>query len=384
MRVVIAIDSFKGSTDTFETAGAVANGIRRVYKDADIVCLPLADGGEGTVQAIVSAKNGQICVASATDPLGNKIDASYGMADKTAIIEMSSASGLPLVPKEKRNPLFTTTYGTGELIKDAIEKGCRNFIIGIGGSATNDGGIGMLQALGFELLDENGEEVPFGALGVSKIKKINTSNKLPELDQCHFEVACDVKNILCGDNGCSAVYGPQKGATFEMVKDMDAWLEAFATLSAQTLGKDYSKTEGTGAAGGLGFALVSYLGAALRSGIDIVTEAIGLDECVKNADVVITGEGRMDSQTAMGKAPIGVAKIAKKHGKIVIAIAGSITNDAKECNDHGIDAIFPIVKSPCTLEYAMDKENAKNNLADTAEQIFRLVASLLSAKKEKK
>lgn len=373
MKVVIAIDSFKGSTDTFETSKAIAQGIKKVYKDAQITTLPLADGGEGTVSAIVSAKGGKMCRAKVSDPLGNKIDASYGIVDKTAIIEMSSASGLPLVPEEKRNPLFTTTYGTGELIKDAIDKGCRNFIIGIGGSATNDGGVGMLSALGFEFLDDNEKEVPLGARGLEKIAKINTHSALSVLKECRFEVACDVKNVLCGKTGCSAVYGPQKGATPKMVEDMDKWLGEYAKLSECVLGKDFSQIEGTGAAGGLGFAFVAYLGATLRSGIDIVTEAIGLDKCVKNADIVITGEGRMDSQTAMGKAPIGAAKIAKKYNKTVVAIAGSITDDAKECNNHGIDAIFPIVKSPCTLEFAMDKERAKMNLTDTAEQIFRLI-----------
>ena len=376
MKAVIAIDSFKGSVDTFEASEAIANGIKKVYKNAQITTLPLADGGEGTVSAIVSARGGRMCQARVSDPLGNKIDASYGMVDKTAIIEMSSASGLPLVPVERRNPLFTTTYGTGELIRDAIEKGCRNFIIGIGGSATNDGGVGMLMALGFEFLDENGSDVPLGARGLEKIAKINTHSALSVLKECKFEVACDVKNILCGENGCSAVYGPQKGATPEMVKDMDKWLASYAELSKSVLGKDFSSIEGTGAAGGLGFAFVAYLGATLRSGIDIVTEAIGLDECVKSADIVITGEGRMDSQTAMGKAPVGVARIAKKYNKKVIAIAGSITRNAKECNSHGIDAIFPIVKSPCTLEDAMDKETAKANLTDTAEQIFRLIMAI--------
>ena len=376
MKVVIAVDSFKGSLSTSEASGSIAEGILRVYKSVEITRLPLADGGEGTARAITEAREGQMQQVSVCGPLGEKVIAEYGLVrdEGLAIIELASASGLTLVPEGKRNPLYTTTYGVGELIRHAIkENNARRLIIGIGGSATNDGGAGMLQALGVELLDQNDKPIEKGACGLATLSKIRLDNMLKELSECEIKVACDVKNPLCGENGASAVYGPQKGATPQAVADMDAWLSNFARLTSTLIGADNSCIEGTGAAGGIGFALVSYLGAKLCSGIDIVNEAIGLDEYVRNADVVITGEGRLDSQSCMGKAPVGVAKVAKKYGKTTIAIAGSVSNDAREANKHGIDAIFPIVKSPCTLDYAMDKENAKANLSDTAEQIFRLI-----------
>lgn len=378
MKVVIAIDSFKGSLSTNEASSAVASGIRKVYENAEIITLPLADGGEGTVNAIVQGTSSCLHKVSVCGPLGEKVDAEYGiMSDgKTAIVEMASSSGLTLVPPEKRNPLFTTTYGVGEVIKDAISKGCRSFIVGIGGSATNDGGAGMLQALGFGLYDNDGNSIALGAKGLESLEKIDTCGAISELSECTFNIACDVTNPLCGVNGASAVFGPQKGATPEMVKSLDKWLSNFAELTEKKLGKNFASIPGTGASGGLGFAFVAYLGATLRSGIDIVTEAVGLEECVKNADVVITGEGRVDAQTAMGKAPAGVAKIAKKYGKTVIALAGSVAKDAYECNSHGIDSIFPIVKSPCTLEDAMNADTAKANLSDTAEQIFRLIKAV--------
>ena len=378
MKVVIAIDSFKGSLSTNEASSAVASGIRKVYENAEIITLPLADGGEGTVNAIVQGTHSCLHKVSVCGPLGEKVDAEYGiMSDgKTAIVEMASSSGLTLVPPEKRNPLFTTTYGVGEVIKDAIAKGCRSFIVGIGGSATNDGGAGMLQALGFGLYDKDGNSIALGARGLESLEKIDTSDAISELGECTFNIACDVTNPLCGANGASAVFGPQKGATPETVKSLDKWLSNFAELTEKKLGKNFASIPGTGASGGLGFAFVAYLGATLRSGIDIVTEAVGLEECVKNADIVITGEGRVDAQTAMGKAPAGVAKIAKKYGKTVIALAGSVAKDAYECNSHGIDSIFPIVKSPCTLEDAMNADTAKANLSDTAEQIFRLIKAV--------
>lgn len=375
MKVTVAIDSFKGSLSTFGASSAIEEGIKRVYNDAEVIKSPLADGGEGTVEAIVSATGGEMVTVSVTGPLGVKIDASYGFITdtKTAVIEMSAAAGITLVSDAERNPLNTTTYGVGEMIADAIARGCRKFIIGIGGSATNDGGIGMLQALGFEFLNERGSQVPYGAKGLENIRTINIENAMPELKECEFCVACDVKNTLCGDNGCSAIYGPQKGATPEMIEDMDMWLRDYARLTKEVLPESDANAEGTGAAGGMGFALLSYLGATLSSGVDLVIKETGLEDYVKTCDLVITGEGRLDGQSYMGKAPIGVAKLGKKYGKTVIAFSGCVTDDARVCNEHGIDAFFPILKAPCSLEEAMNVDNAYKNLRDTAEQALRLI-----------
>ena len=372
-KVIIAIDSFKGSLSTFQSGNAVKDGILSVYPDAEIIISPIADGGEGTVDAIISATEGRMVSVDVSDPLGRNVTANYGIADKTAIIEMSAAAGITLIDESERNPLNTTTFGVGEMIKDAIERGCRKFVVGIGGSATNDGGIGMLQALGFEFLDKDGAQVAKGAKGLKDIVCIKTENALPQLKECEFCVACDVKNTLCGDNGCSAVYGPQKGATPEMIKDMDKWLSEYAKLTKTVLPDSDADAPGTGAAGGMGFALMSYLNGKLESGIDIVIKETELEKHIKNADVVITGEGRLDGQSYMGKAPIGVAKLAKKYGKTVIAFSGAVTEDAVKCNEHGIDAFFPIVRKPCTLEDAMDCDNAYKNLKDTTIQVFRLI-----------
>lgn len=377
MKITVAIDSFKGSLSTFQAGKAIEQGIKRVYENADVVISPIADGGEGTVDAVVGAAGGELVTVDVTDPLGERVKAVYGYIPqtKTAVIEMSAAAGITLVPEKKRNPLYTTTYGVGELIMHAISKGCRKFLVGIGGSATNDGGIGMLQALGFEFLDKNGKQVPFGAAGLSEIKEIKTGNAEKLLSQCSFCVACDVKNPLCGENGCSAVYGPQKGAPPEMIKDMDTWLGNYASLTKKVLPKSDAETPGTGAAGGLGFAFLSYLPAELRSGIELVILETGLEEHIKDSDVVITGEGRLDGQSYMGKAPVGVASLAKKYAKPVIAFSGCVTKDATGCNKHGIDAFFPILRAPCTLSEAMDCDNAYRNLADTAEQVLRLIGT---------
>ena len=277
------------------------------------------------------------------------------------------------MPDEKRNPLYTTTYGVGEVIKDAISKGCRRFIVGIGGSATNDGGIGMLQALGYGFLDKEGKQVPFGARGLEVLEEITDTYVLPELAECEFRVACDVTNILCGEEGCSAVFGPQKGATPSMIMQMDKWLEKYAALAEKKCTKVNANQAGTGAAGGLGFAFLSFTNAVLESGIKIVLEETSLEKYMENADIVITGEGRLDGQTAMGKAPVGVARLAKKHNIPVIAFAGSVTKEAIACNQNGIDAFFPILRGVTTLEDAMKPENAKANMADTVEQVFRLL-----------
>lgn len=375
MKVVIAIDSFKGSLSTFQAGEAISDGIKKVYPDAEVKVSPLADGGEGTVEAIIGAMNGRLESLNVCGPLVDTVRADYGIIpeSKTAIMEMASAAGITLIDAEKRNPLYTTTYGVGEMIADAAKKGCREFIVGIGGSATNDGGTGMLAALGIEFLDKNGEPIKAGAQGLRDLAEIRTDKLMPEVKESHFCIACDVKNILCGESGCSAVYGPQKGADEKMIADMDGWLRNYAELTKTVNSKADESFPGTGAAGGLGFAFLSYLNSELKPGIDIVIEATRLEEYVKDADIVVTGEGRLDGQSYMGKAPIGVAKLAKKYGKNVIAFSGCVTEDAVICNDHGIDAFFPILREPCTLQDAMDTDNAYRNLKNTAEQVFRLI-----------
>ena len=375
MKVCIAIDSFKGSLSTFEAGEAAKRGVKAAYPKAEITVAPLADGGEGTVEAIVSASGGEMVEVSVTGPLGKRVKASYGTIaeTKTAIIEMASAAGLTLVPEKDRNPLHTTTYGVGELILDAMNRGCRKFIIGIGGSATNDGGVGMLSALGVAFLDKNGSPIKPGAAGLRDIVEIRTDAMPKELAKCRFSVACDVKNPLCGEQGCSAVYGPQKGATPMTVADMDKSLKKYAALTKKIFPKADPDLPGAGAAGGLGFAFTAYLGAKLRPGIDLVIEATGLGEKIKEADVVVTGEGRLDGQSAMGKAPVGVAKLAKKQGKLVIALAGSIGDGAERCHAKGIDAHFPIQRAPISLSEAMKPDVAKRNIALAAEEAFRLI-----------
>ena len=374
MKTVIAMDSFKGSISSLEAGNAVSAGIRRVFSDADIIIKPVADGGEGTTEALVSGLNGRLCEAEVSDPLGRKIAAKYGvLPNNTVVIEMASASGLTLLTGNECDPTLTTTFGTGELILSAIRNGYRNFIIGIGGSATNDGGIGCLQALGFGMLDDNGRQVGFGAEGLSQLVEINDTNVTPELKDCSFKVACDVTNPLCGENGCSAVFAPQKGAKSEMIPIMDRYLRNFADLTKMYNATASPDTPGTGAAGGLGFSLMYYLNAEFESGVDLIINETKLVDAIKEADVVITGEGCLDSQTAMGKAPIGIARIAKKYNKPVIAFGGAVKSGAELCNQNGIDAYFPILRTVSTLEQAMDKSNAYHNLADTAEQVFRTV-----------
>ncbi len=374
-KIVVAIDSFKGSLSTFEAGKAIEEAAKEVYENVEVSISPIADGGEGTVEAIISATNGELVKTVVCNPLGEKIEAIYGFIPhtKTAIIEMSAAAGITLIKESERNPMYTTTFGVGEMILDAISKGCRKFLIGIGGSATNDGGVGMLQALGFEFLDEEGKQVSLGAKGIKDIVKIKTENAAKELKECSFCVACDVKNVLCGEYGCSAIYGPQKGATPEMIKDMDLWLENYAYLTKEVIPNSDANIPGTGAAGGLGFALLSYLNASLMSGIELVMKETDLESHIKDADLVVTGEGRLDGQSYMGKAPVGVATLAKKYRKPVIAFSGCVTDDAVGCNEHGIDAFFPIVRKPCALDEAMNVDNAYKNLKDTACQVFSLI-----------
>jgi glycerate kinase len=375
-KVVFAIDSFKGSLTSLEAGQAAAEGLHRVFPEAEAVVVPVADGGEGTVEALTEGLGGRLVTATVDNPLGRPVEAAYGLIEdrKTAVIEMSAAAGITLLTAEERNPMNTTTYGVGQLILDAIRRGCRHFLIGIGGSATNDGGIGMLEALGFGFYDESGNPVSRGGKGLDPLHRISVENAEPTLAECTFRVICDVTNPLCGEKGCSAVYGPQKGATPEIVRHMDGRLKAYAALTKSILPHADENAPGAGAAGGLGFAFLSYLNATLHKGIDLVLSEIGIEDEIRNADMVITGEGRLDGQTVMGKTPVGVARIAKKHGKPVIALAGSVAPEAIACNGAGIDAFFPILRRIVTLEDAMKTENAHRNMADTAEQAFRLLA----------
>ncbi|MFR1707307.1 MAG: glycerate kinase [Clostridium sp.] len=378
MKIVISIDSLKGSLTSIEAANAIKDGILNVDSNSEIKIMPLADGGEGTVDALVEGMNGESEIVSVTGPVVEKVNAKYGILKETntAIIEMAQASGFALVPPNLRNPLKTTTYGVGEIIKSAIEKGCRNFIVGIGGSATNDAGVGMLQALGYEFYDEDDKLVGFGGQVLNKIKRINSSNRLKELENCTFKIACDVTNPLYGKNGAAYIYGPQKGATPEMVEELDMGLRNFAQVVEKEMKMDIANVEGAGAAGGLGFAFLGFLNSKLESGIKIILEEIKLEEALKGADLVITGEGRLDNQTAMGKAPIGVTKLAKKHGVKVIALAGCTTDDATKCNEEGIDAYFSIINTAMTIEEAVNRETAIKNMTSTMTQVFRLIKAI--------
>ena len=378
MKIVVAIDSFKGSLSSIEAGSAAKSGIERAGL-ADVTVMPLADGGEGTTEALVEGLGGTYVSAVVTGPLGGSVNAVYGILGdgRTAVMEMARASGIMLVVRIKLDRSKATTYGVGEMILDAAGRGCREFIIGIGGSATTDGGAGMLQALGFEITDEKGENIRPGIRDLDRIADITPKNVPKVLKECHFSIACDVKNPLCGENGAVWIYGPQKGVREEEKDIFDRKMKHFADKTQEYTGADHRTAPGAGAAGGLGYAFLSYLpNAELKSGIDIVLEAVGLEQELKDADLVITGEGRLDHQTAMGKAPVGVARLAKKYGVKVFAFAGSVSRDASECNSAGIDAFFPIVRGVTTLEEAMDPENAKENMALSVEQVIRAVGVL--------
>ena len=378
MKVVVAIDSLKGSLTSLAAGNAIKQGVLKAVPDAEVCVCPLADGGEGTVETLTLGMGGRLEKILVTGPLGKLVECTYGILAerKTAIVEMAGAAGLTLVPNQERDPMSTTTYGVGEVIKDAVQKGCRHFIVGIGGSATNDGGVGMLQALGYGMLDENRRPVSFGAKGLRDLAEIDDTHVLPELKDCTFCIACDVTNPLCGERGASAVYGPQKGATPAMILQMDQWLADYAKLAAKKFPKADPKLAGTGAAGGVGFAFLTFTNAVLKSGIQIVMEETKLEEYIKDADFVVTGEGRLDAQTVMGKAPVGVARIAKQYEKPVLAFAGCVSEDACICNDNGIDAYFPILQRIVSQQEAMEPKNAEKNMTAMAEQVFRLIARL--------
>lgn len=380
MKVVIAMDSMKGSMTSMEAGNAAKAGVLMAHQEAQVVVKPLADGGEGTTDALLEGMGGKRIDLMVTGPMANPVAASYGvLADgKTAVMEIAQAAGITLV-SGKKDPLRATSRGVGEMIADALQRGCRSFIIGIGGSATNDGGIGMLKALGFSFYDAEEKEIGEGAAALKQVRRIDASRKLPALSECSFRIACDVENPLCGPMGATYIYGPQKGASAEMLEDLDLGMASYAQAAKKQGFGDCAGLAGAGAAGGLGFAFVSFLGGALTPGIALVMEAANLQKELQAADIVITGEGRMDAQTAMGKAPVGVASLAKKiwgnDGKHrrVLAFAGSVAREARACNQAGIDAFFPIVRGVTTLEEAMDGAIARQNLTDSVEQVFRLL-----------
>ncbi|CAI1888713.1 glycerate kinase [Serratia liquefaciens] len=368
-KVVIAPDSFKESLSALEVAEAIERGFRQIFPQVQYVKLPMADGGEGTVDSMVAATGGEIVRVTVTGPLGQPVQAFYGLLGEgeTAVIEMAAASGLHLAPKAQRDPRMTTSYGTGELILAALERGVKTIILGIGGSATNDGGAGMMQALGARLLDENRQALPPGGAALAQLAYIDLSGVDPRLQQVNITAACDVDNPLCGANGASAVFGPQKGATPEMVTQLDAALRHYGTLLEQATGREVINAPGAGAAGGMGAALLGMLNARLRPGIEIVIETLQLEEALRDADLVITGEGRLDSQSIHGKTPIGVARVAKRFGLPVIGIAGSLSKDYQVVHQHGIDAAFSVLDRVVSLEEALAE--AADNLEVTARNV---------------
>ncbi|MDV2887147.1 glycerate kinase [Alkalihalophilus pseudofirmus] len=371
-KIVIAPDSFKESFSALQAAIAIEDGFKQVFPEAEYIKIPMADGGEGTVQSLVDALEGTVKSVNVTGPLGEPVEAKYGLSGdrQTAVIEMAEASGLSLVPIELRNPLITTTYGTGQLIEDALNEGVNHIIIGIGGSATNDGGTGMAQALGVKLLDSKGEDLPYGGAALVHLASIQTDEIHPRLSEVTIEVACDVDNPLLGERGASAIYGPQKGATAEMVVQLDAALAHYASVINRDLGKDVAEIAGAGAAGGLGAGLLAFLDVRLESGVTLVLEATDFNKKAEGADLVITGEGRLDHQTVFGKTPIGVARAAKSQGASVIAIAGGLAPGHEAIYEEGIDAAFSLVPGIMTLNEAIVDgltylERTANNIAKT-------------------
>ncbi|AZP34515.1 glycerate kinase [Cronobacter sakazakii] len=371
-KIVIAPDSFKESLSAMDVAKAIEAGFREIYPQAHYVCVPMADGGEGTVEAMVAATGGQFITTPVTAPLGNNVDGFFGLLGdgETAVVEMAAASGLHLVPTAQRDPRITTSYGTGELILAALERGVKAIIIGIGGSATNDGGAGMMQALGARFLDGEGRELAPGGAALARLERLDLSALDPRLAQVSVTAACDVDNPLCGEKGASAVFGPQKGATPAMVTELDAALRRFGEQLEAATGKAIISAPGAGAAGGMGAALLGMLNAELRPGIEIVIESLGLAQAVRDADLVITGEGRLDSQSIHGKTPVGVARVAKQFQRPVVAIAGSLTPDYQIVHEHGIDAAFSVIDRIVTLQEAQD--DAERNLRVTARNVAAL------------
>ena len=377
MNILIAPDSFKESLTSIEVTDYLTEGFKKAKQDFEITKLPLADGGEGTVKSLVAATDGEIKKKEVTDPLGNKVEAIYGILGdkKTGVIEMATASGLPLVPRDKRNPARTTTYGTGELIKAALDQGCTKLIIGIGGSATNDCGVGMAQALGGKFLDEEGKQIGYGGRYLKDIEKIDLSQLDSRIAETEIEVACDVDNPLYGKNGAAYIYGPQKGASKKQVKQLDKGLRHIAEIIKNDLGKEVNEIPGAGAAGGLGAGLSAFLDAELRPGIEIVMEASKIEEKMKDIDLVVTGEGKIDGQTCSGKTPVGVSRIAKKKDIPVIAVAGTIGEDAEKVYEEGINFLYSVIDKPMTLKEAID--SADELLLKTGYNLGKFIDSFL-------
>ncbi|QOY38250.1 glycerate kinase [Anaerobacillus isosaccharinicus] len=372
MKIIIASDSYKGSCSTLEVAIAIEKGIRKIDQKSEIIKIPVADGGEGTVEALVLGTGGRYEEVEVLCPLGRKIKAKYGiLKGNTAVIEMAEASGLTRVNADELNPRITTTYGTGQIIKAAMDKGCKKILIGIGGSATNDGGSGMAQALGASLIDRDGKEIGYGGSELSRLYDIDIKNIDQRIYQTEIIVMSDVANPLCGPSGASYIYGPQKGATKVMVKELDENLKHYSNVIKQKLGIDVEKIQGAGAAGGLGAGLIAFCNASLHSGIEKVLDVTDIDQHLIDADIVITGEGKIDNQSVYGKVPVGVAQRAAKYNVPVVAIVGSIGEGASAVYDYGVDAIIAIVPKPMSLNMAM--ENGAKLIEQTAENVIRLL-----------
>lgn len=385
MKIVIAPDSFKESLTALEVANAIEVGFRQVFPQAEYIKVPMADGGEGTVQSMVDATRGHLVDLEVTGPLGNRVMAQYGIlgategqTSATAVIEMASASGLHLVPRDQRDPRYTTSFGTGELIKDALDRGIKHIVLGLGGSATNDAGIGLAQALGIQFQDDKHQELPFGGMALAQLSHIDVSQAHPFLAECRFDVACDVDNPLCGERGASAIFGPQKGATPDMVTLLDKTLAHFADVLVQSGFTDHRLDSGAGAAGGMGLGAKVFLNATLKPGIEIVMDTVGLADKLRTADLVITGEGRIDGQTVFGKTPMGVLKQANANKVPTIGIAGSLGKDAEAILAHGMLAIFPIIPALDSLDNVLLQAetnviNSSRNIA-AAIQLGRLLS----------
>ena len=378
-KIIISPDSFKGSLTSAEVANAIKEGIKKVFPDCEIIKVPVADGGEGTTDTLVSTLNGKIVKVLVHDPLMRLIEVEYGLVDdgKTAIIEMAAASGITLLKKQEHNPSITTTFGTGEIIKDALKRGCRSLLIGIGGSATNDAGTGMLRALGYRFLNKNGDETDGTGKSLHSIYSIDASRAMPELKEANFVIACDVNNPFSGPNGAAYVFAPQKGATEQVTKNLDEGMESFRKLIYAQQKIDLNTIPGAGAAGGLGGGFVAFLNAQVKPGIEMVLEVVGYETHLQNADLVITGEGKIDKQTSMGKAVSGILDAASKRNVPVIAIGGCV-EDVENLNKHGFVSVFSVVPSPMSLEEAMQKDVAKRNITQTIEQIMRSIKYIQS------
>lgn len=374
MKIVIAPDSFKECLTAIDVATAIETGMRRILPSAEYIKVPVADGGEGTLQSLVDGTGGQFCLRTVTGPLGEPVEARFGVLGdgKTAVIEMAEASGLELLPVELRNPLLTTSYGTGELVREALNLGVKHIIVAIGGSATNDGGAGMMSALGVRFLNDASEELAAGGAALQELANIDCSEMDPRLRKVRVTAACDVNNPLTGPAGASVVFGPQKGATQAMVAQLDKALANYARVILTQLDRDIEHMAGAGAAGGMGAALLTFMEADIKPGINIVLETVQLKQKAEGARLVITGEGRLDSQTVHGKTPVGVARIAKQRGAAVVALAGSVGYGSELVHEHGIDAVFPVVHGAVALAEAL--KSGRENLERTAENMARLIA----------